>query len=168
MNALNYFLSKANSTSTTTLPADPPSTGTPPETGSPTPTPAPTTGSRPSTPSRPLASASVRMPPSSAWSAPRAKIQLKLSIQRIRLLAAKKSQLAKVSRRDIAGLLDKGKLEGARIRCEGVMGEDQMVELLEVLELYCEVCLSRFGLLEMVGYVAGLRAGAGAGGLLTR
>lgn len=31
------------------------------------------------------------------------------------------------------------------------MGEDQMVELLEVLELYAEVCLSRFGLLELVG-----------------
>lgn len=30
------------------------------------------------------------------------------------------------------------------------MGEDTMVELLEVLELYCELLLARFGLLETV------------------
>ena len=151
MNALNYLLSKSKSSDSSPPAAD--GSSTPADASAP---PAPTTSSPSSripTPSRPLPSASVRMPPASAWSAARAKVQLKLSIQRIRLLAAKKSQLAKVSRRDIAGLLEKGKIEGARIRCEGVMGEDQMVELLEVLELYCEVCLSRFGLLELVGYV---------------
>lgn len=30
------------------------------------------------------------------------------------------------------------------------MGEDNMIELLEVLELYCELILARFGLLEAV------------------
>ena len=30
------------------------------------------------------------------------------------------------------------------------MGEDTMVELLEVLELYCELLLARFGLLEAI------------------
>ncbi|KAL8278717.1 hypothetical protein RQP46_008786 [Phenoliferia psychrophenolica] len=90
------------------------------------------------------------MPPSASWNPPRARIQLKLSIQRIRLLAAKKSQLAKVTRREIAGFLDKQRIETARIKVEAVMGEDQMVDLLEVLELYCELLLARFGLLETV------------------
>ncbi|KAK4705305.1 vacuolar protein sorting-associated protein IST1, partial [Phenoliferia sp. Uapishka_3] len=90
------------------------------------------------------------MPPAASWNPPRAKIQLKLSIQRIRLLAAKKSQLAKVTRREIAGFLEKGKIETARIKVEGVLGEDTMVDLLEILELYCELLLARFGLLETV------------------
>lgn len=30
------------------------------------------------------------------------------------------------------------------------MGEDVMVDLLEVLELYCELLLARFGLLETI------------------
>lgn len=87
-------------------------------------------------------------PPSTSWSPPRAKIQLKLSIQRIKLLATKKFQLAKVTRREISTLLEKGKLESARIKVEAVMGEDFMIELLEILELYCELLLARFGLLD--------------------
>jgi hypothetical protein len=74
-----------------------------------------------------------------------------------------------VTRREIAGLLEKvrhfcvlnpqgaqgaelqdeqQKIETARIKVEGVMGEDTMVELLEILELYCELLLARFGLLD--------------------
>ncbi|KAM0754874.1 DUF292-domain-containing protein [Meredithblackwellia eburnea MCA 4105] len=90
------------------------------------------------------------MPPAASWSPPRAKVQLKLSIQRIRLLATKKSQLAKVTRREIAGFLEKGRIETARIKVEAVMGEDTMVDLLEVLELYCELLLARFGILEQI------------------
>ena len=40
------------------------------------------------------------------------------------------------------------RIEAARIKVEAVMGEDQMVDLLEVLELFCELLLARFGLLE--------------------
>ncbi|GAA5935864.1 Ist1p [Sporobolomyces koalae] len=88
------------------------------------------------------------MPPPTAWSPARARIQLKLSIQRTRILATKKSQLAKATRREIAHLLDQGKLESARIKVEGIMHDDLMCELLELLELFCEVLLARFGLLE--------------------
>lgn len=35
------------------------------------------------------------------------------------------------------------------------MGEDLTIELLEVLELYCELLLARFGLLETVKCVWG-------------
>ncbi|SGZ16924.1 BQ5605_C020g09079 [Microbotryum silenes-dioicae] len=84
------------------------------------------------------------------WNSQRAKIQLKLAIQRLRLLAGKKTQLAKTTRREIASLLEKGKIESAGIKVEGVMGDDLTIELLEMLELYCELLLARFGLLEQV------------------
>ncbi|GAA6007807.1 hypothetical protein JCM11491_003971 [Sporobolomyces phaffii] len=90
------------------------------------------------------------MPPPTAWTPARARIQLKLSIQRTRILATKKSQLAKATRREIANLLDKGKVESARIKVEGIMHDDLMCELLELLELFCEVLLARFGLLETI------------------
>jgi hypothetical protein len=93
------------------------------------------------------------MPPPTAWTPARARIQLKLSIQRTRILATKKSQLAKSTRREIANLLDKGKVESARIKVEGIMQEDLMCELLELLELFCEVLLARFGLLETIKLV---------------
>lgn len=74
----------------------------------------------------------------------------RLSIQRLRLLSAKKTQVAKATRREIASLLEKGRLEASKIKVEGVLNEDMMIELLEVLELYCELLLARFGLLETV------------------
>ncbi|SCZ93210.1 BZ3500_MvSof-1268-A1-R1_Chr6-2g08532 [Microbotryum saponariae] len=84
------------------------------------------------------------------WNPQRAKIQLKLAIQRLRLMAGRKTQLAKTTRREIASLLEKGKIESAGIKVEGVMGDDLTIELLEMLELYCELLLARFGLLEQV------------------
>lgn len=45
----------------------------------------------------------------------------RLAIQRVRLLGTKKSQVAKVTRREIAGLLEKGRVETAEIKCEAVM-----------------------------------------------
>lgn len=115
--------------------------------------------------------------PVAAWSPPRARVQLKLSRERLRLLQQKKTQIAKATRREVAGLLEKGKLESARIKVEGLLAEDLYVELLEVLELcvhpdaylsatlrrpltlalldrYCELLLARFGLLECVKCVA--------------
>ncbi|GAA6011309.1 hypothetical protein JCM10207_008294 [Rhodosporidiobolus poonsookiae] len=90
------------------------------------------------------------MPSPAAWNPPRARIQLKLAIQRLRLLSQKKTQLAKQTRREIAAQLEKGKIESARIKVEGLLSEDLYVELLEVLELYCELLLARFGLLETI------------------
>ncbi|TNY21410.1 regulator of Vps4 activity in the MVB pathway-domain-containing protein [Rhodotorula diobovata] len=91
------------------------------------------------------------MPSSAAaWNPPRARIQLRLAIQRVRLLAQKRTQLAKSTRREVAALLERGKVESAKIKVEGLLSEDLYVELLEVLELYCELLLARFGLLETV------------------
>ncbi|KAJ3551433.1 hypothetical protein NP233_g13082 [Leucocoprinus birnbaumii] len=82
------------------------------------------------------------------WNSPKAKVQLRLSIQRLRTLQQKKEAQAKASRRDIATLLERGKVETARIKVEGLINEDIHVELLELLELYCELLTSRFTILE--------------------
>jgi len=95
-------------------------------------------------------------------------IVLSLSVQRLRTLQQKKEAQAKANRRDIATLIEKGKLETARIKVESstckriviallhslilfhsVINEDIHVELLELLELYCELLLARFGLLDL-------------------
>ncbi|KAI0068003.1 DUF292-domain-containing protein [Artomyces pyxidatus] len=85
------------------------------------------------------------MPP---WNSTKAKVQLRLSVQRLRTLQEKKEAQAKASRRDIAALLEKGKVETARIRTENIINEDIYLELLELLELYCELLIARFGLVE--------------------
>ncbi|KAF7302637.1 hypothetical protein HMN09_00898200 [Mycena chlorophos] len=82
------------------------------------------------------------------FNGPKAKVQLRLSVQRLRTLQQKKEAQAKAARRDIASLLERGKVETARIKTESVINEDIHVELLELLELYCELLLARFGLLE--------------------
>ncbi|EGO05271.1 hypothetical protein SERLA73DRAFT_43681, partial [Serpula lacrymans var. lacrymans S7.3] len=71
-----------------------------------------------------------------------------LSVQRLRIIEQKKEAQAKSSRRDIAMLLEKGKIESARVKVEAIIHEDIHVELLELLELYCELLLARFGLLD--------------------
>jgi vacuolar protein sorting-associated protein IST1 len=48
----------------------------------------------------------------------------------------------------MAHLLEIGKEESARIRVENIIREELNVELLEILELYCELLLARIGLLE--------------------
>ncbi|EED80888.1 predicted protein, partial [Postia placenta Mad-698-R] len=72
----------------------------------------------------------------------------RLAVQRLRTLQEKKTAQAKAARRDIALLLEKGKIETARIKVENIIHEDIYVELLELLELYCELLNSRFGLLD--------------------
>ncbi|KDR85600.1 hypothetical protein GALMADRAFT_234561 [Galerina marginata CBS 339.88] len=84
----------------------------------------------------------------SLWNATKAKVQLRLSVQRLRTLQQKKEAQAKAARRDIATLIERGKIETARIKIETIINEDIHVELLELLELYCELLLARFGLLD--------------------
>lgn len=65
------------------------------------------------------------------------------------MVQQKQEALAKTARRDIATLVEKGKLETARIKVENIINEDIHNELLELLELYCELLIARFGLLDM-------------------
>lgn len=71
-----------------------------------------------------------------------------MSIQRIKILREKREALAKAARREIATLVERGKIEIARIKVENIMNDDLYVQLLEVLELYCEILEARFGLLD--------------------
>lgn len=87
------------------------------------------------------------MPPSSAL-INKLKVQLKLSISRLRMVQQKDTALAKQQRRDMAALLDAGKIESAKIRVENIIRSDLNTELLEILELYCELLIARVGLLE--------------------
>ncbi|KAI9830825.1 MAG: hypothetical protein M1819_005350 [Sarea resinae] len=76
------------------------------------------------------------------------KVQLKLSISRLRMVQQKDTAIAKQQRRAMAQLLEQGKEESARIRVENIIRSDISTELLEILELYCELLLARIGLLE--------------------
>ncbi|KAL9582988.1 MAG: hypothetical protein Q9203_005263 [Teloschistes exilis] len=76
------------------------------------------------------------------------KVQLKLSISRLRMVQQKDTAIAKQQRRQMAHLLELGKEESARIRVENIIRSDVTTELLEILELYCELLLARIGLLE--------------------
>ena len=78
----------------------------------------------------------------------RLKVHLKMSVTRLRNLQQKKTAVAKASRRELATLLSNGKDASARIRVENIIREDINVELLEILELYCELLLARISLLE--------------------
>ncbi|KAJ1812874.1 Vacuolar protein sorting-associated protein ist1 [Coemansia sp. RSA 2598] len=76
------------------------------------------------------------------------KVELKLSINRLRLLQAKKNSLNAKARREIATLLEAGKERSAYIRVEGIIREDFNIEALEIVELYCELLYARAGLID--------------------
>uniref|UniRef100_A0A3Q3XIQ5 IST1 homolog n=1 Tax=Mola mola TaxID=94237 RepID=A0A3Q3XIQ5_MOLML len=78
----------------------------------------------------------------------RLKVNLRLVMNRLKLLEKKKTELAQKARKEIADYLSSGKDERARIRVEHIIREDYLVEAMEILELYCDLLLARFGLIE--------------------
>ncbi|GAV08618.1 hypothetical protein RvY_18283 [Ramazzottius varieornatus] len=80
----------------------------------------------------------------------RLKTNLRLALNRLKLLEKKKAEMAQKGRREIAEYLATGKEERARIRVEHIIREDYMVEAMEMLEMYCDLLLARFGLLEQM------------------
>ncbi|XKL64690.1 hypothetical protein PGB90_004776 [Kerria lacca] len=76
------------------------------------------------------------------------KTNLRLAINRLKLLEKKKTELAQKSRKEIADYIAQGKYERAKIRVEHIIREDYMVEGLELIEMYCDLLLSRFGLIQ--------------------
>ncbi|QSZ33603.1 hypothetical protein DSL72_005171 [Monilinia vaccinii-corymbosi] len=78
----------------------------------------------------------------------RLKVQLKLSIARLRMVQQKDEAVSKQQRRAMAQLLETGKIESAKIRVENIIRSDITTELHEILELYCELLLARTGLME--------------------
>ncbi|KAI0406070.1 DUF292-domain-containing protein [Xylaria palmicola] len=76
------------------------------------------------------------------------KVQLKLSIARLRMVQQRDEAMGKTQRRAMAQLLEVGKIDSARIRTENIIRSDINTELHEILELYCELLLARAALLE--------------------
>ncbi|KAL5467411.1 hypothetical protein EMCRGX_G031631 [Ephydatia muelleri] len=86
------------------------------------------------------------------FKAEKLKTNLKLCINRLKLLEKKKTEGAMKARKEIADYIKTHRLERARVRVEHIIREDYLVEALEVLELYCDLLLARFGLLEQKAY----------------
>lgn len=82
------------------------------------------------------------------FSANKCKVQLKLVCSRLKIIQQKLHGDSQGLRREIAHSLEKGKLESARIKVEHVISQDFQTEALEITELYCELVLARFMLLE--------------------
>lgn len=78
------------------------------------------------------------------------KTNLRLAINRLKLLEKKKTEMALKSRKEIADYIGGGKVERAKIRVEHIIREDYMVEAMEVLEMYCDLLLARFGLIQQM------------------
>ncbi|KAL0480190.1 vacuolar protein-sorting protein IST1 [Acrasis kona] len=75
------------------------------------------------------------------------KAQLKMSIIRIQQLKNKKTNLIKLSRRQVAELLVQEKDESARIKVENIIRDDYQIEALEILELFCDLLQTRLQLI---------------------
>ncbi|ROW09477.1 hypothetical protein VMCG_02429 [Cytospora schulzeri] len=88
------------------------------------------------------------MAPTTSSVVTKIKVQLKLSIARLRMVQKRDEALSKTQRRAMAQLLEVGKVDSARIRVENIIRSDITTELHEILELYCELLLARAGLLE--------------------
>ncbi|KAF5919526.1 IST1 homolog [Diceros bicornis minor] len=85
---------------------------------------------------------------SSAFKADRLRVNLELVVNRLKLLEKKKTQQAQKARKEVVGHLAAGKDEGGQIRVEHIIREDYLMEAMEILELYCDLLLARFSLIQ--------------------
>lgn len=80
----------------------------------------------------------------------RLKTCLRMCVQRLRYAQEKQQALAKQDRRRVATLLSQGKEQMAYYRAESLITNDIHVELLEILELYCELLLARVSIINSI------------------
>lgn len=76
------------------------------------------------------------------------KTNLRLIVNRLKLIAKKRTELAQKARAEIADYIRSGKIDRARIRVEHIVREDYLVESIEMVEMYADLLLARFGLIE--------------------
>lgn len=88
------------------------------------------------------------MPPQPMLNPSRFKTSLKVAISKLQFIQDKKTALTKQQRRQLADLLNQGKETSAKIRVENIIRDDIYIELLEFLELYCELLLARIALIS--------------------
>lgn len=80
----------------------------------------------------------------------RLKTCLRMCVQRLRYAQEKQQALAKQDRRHVATLLSQNKEQMAYFRVESLITNDIHVELLEILELYCELLLARINIVNSI------------------
>jgi len=87
-----------------------------------------------------------------SWGTQYAKLKtnLRLAVNRLRLLQKKKTEMAQKARTEIADFLNTDKEDRARIKVETIIREDFVVEAYELLEMLCELLLARFGLIQQM------------------
>ncbi|CAB4253954.1 similar to Saccharomyces cerevisiae YNL265C IST1 Protein with a positive role in the multivesicular body sorting pathway [Maudiozyma barnettii] len=90
------------------------------------------------------------MPPNQIPYQVKLKTCLRMCIQYLRYAQDKQQALAKQYRRDVAQLLMASKEQKAHYRVETLINDDIHVELLEILELYCELLLARVSILTSI------------------
>lgn len=78
------------------------------------------------------------------------KTNLRLAINRLKLLEKKKSELALKARKEIASYIQENKVERARIKVEHIIREDYLVEAMELVEMFSDLLLARFGLIQQM------------------
>uniref|UniRef100_A0A915HSD6 IST1 homolog n=1 Tax=Romanomermis culicivorax TaxID=13658 RepID=A0A915HSD6_ROMCU len=78
------------------------------------------------------------------------KTNLRLAINRLKLIGKKKTELTQKSRKEIADYILASKEDRARIKVEQIIREDYYVEAFELLEMFCDLLLARFGLVEQM------------------
>lgn len=74
----------------------------------------------------------------------KAKVQLKMLINRLNLLSSKKGNLAKAEKRKVAMLLREDKEHNARILVEQIIREDYTLEAYDLIKQFTEQLLARF------------------------
>lgn len=75
---------------------------------------------------------------------------MRLAINRLKLLEKKKTELAAKARKEIADYIQIEKNERAKIRVEHIIREDYLVEAMEIVEMFCDLLLARFGLITQM------------------
>uniref|UniRef100_A0A0K0DYL3 IST1 homolog n=1 Tax=Strongyloides stercoralis TaxID=6248 RepID=A0A0K0DYL3_STRER len=78
------------------------------------------------------------------------KTNLGLAVSRLKLLQKKKTEMALKSRKEIADFIKAHKEDRGRIRVEHIIREDFLVEAYEILEMYCDLLLARFGVIQQM------------------
>ncbi|XP_012515948.1 PREDICTED: IST1 homolog [Propithecus coquereli] len=85
---------------------------------------------------------------SSAFKADHLWVNLQLVINHLKVLKKKKTEQAQRARKEVANHLAAGKDERAQIRTEHIIQEDHLMEATEILELYCDLLLAWFSLIQ--------------------
>ncbi|KAG5676373.1 hypothetical protein PVAND_006214 [Polypedilum vanderplanki] len=78
------------------------------------------------------------------------KTNLRLAVNRLKLLEKKKTETNQKARKEIADFIEINKPDRARIRVESIIREDYLVEAMEILEMFCDLILARFGLITQL------------------